>query len=196
LPSPAESGPGLWYGSGWVGLDDNNTIIQSGVDWGVEVTSSGEYVYEFAAWYEWFPAGAIYFGGFDVNAGDEITVFCVAGSTTSADCAVRNAGTGVTVNAGFNTPSSSSALQAKNADWVVEDFGVIENVNVPFANFGAVTFTDCVAIAGPNFSNGQDIYPSASTATDLEIVDNSSYVITAVTFPANAPQVVEVNYLG
>ncbi|KAE8444642.1 hypothetical protein EG329_014390 [Mollisiaceae sp. DMI_Dod_QoI] len=191
LPAPPVSGPGTWYGTAWVGIDDSNAILQSGVDWGVTVSSSGAYSYQFNAWWEWYPNA---WTDYDlvVNAGDQVTILCDAGSTSAANCATVNQNTGVEVTTGLSAPSSSTTLVGTNVMWIVEDFS--SGGLVPFANFGTVTFTDCVAVAGVESKNGQNVYPNSGTAVAVELVANGT-VITAVTFPENTTDVVEVTYI-
>ncbi|KUJ12343.1 concanavalin A-like lectin/glucanase [Mollisia scopiformis] len=191
-PAPPVSGAGTWYGTAWVGIYDNNAILQSGVDWGVTVSSSGAYSYQYNAWWEWYPNGWTDYN-LVVNAGDQISVLCDAGSTSSANCLTVNQNTGDQVSQTLTAPSSSSTLQATSAAWIVEDFS--SGGLVPFANFGTVTFTDCTAVAGVNFANGQNLYPNSGTATPADIVASSGSVITAVTFPEDTSNIVEVTYI-
>lgn len=184
------AGAGTWWGTAWVGIDDSDAILQSGVDWGVTVSSSGAYSYQYNAWWEWYPNGWTDYN-LVVNAGDQITVLCDAGTTSTAACATTNQNTGVSVTTGLTAPGTAT-LQGTNAAWIVEDFS--SGGLVPFANFGTVTFTDCVAVAGVNSANGQNVYPNSGTAVAADIVANGA-VITSVTFPMDTTNVVEVSYI-
>ena len=66
--------------------------------------------------------------------------------------------------------TSTSALGGENAEWVVEDFEE-GNCLIAFADFGNVTFTDCVAATAES-SEG------VSTATIMDIENTSNQVLT------------------
>lgn len=115
------------------------------------------------------------------------------------------------------TAPSGTSLSANTVEWIVEDFS--SGGLVPFANFGEVTFTNCIGVAAPSkfcfsffgasfwhistsgFNAYNYIYPNSTTAYAGDIVAIQSGAtaytpITSVSFPGNADQVIEVNYIG
>lgn len=112
-----------------------------------------------AAWYEWFPAAASDFSGFEINFQDTIQITIVAASPTSGYVALRNVDTGKVVS---KILTSSHALCQQDAEWIVEDFEQ-GNSLVPLANFGGVVFLDATAID----TNGNLARPQGGTAVVL-----------------------------
>jgi len=191
LPSPPVSGAGEWYGSAWAGISDSDSIIQSGVDWSVTVSSSGAYSYGFSAWYEWYPYGASDFN-IAINVGDVINILCSTNSPTTGACAILDVTTNVLVSTDMSAPSGNT-LTGTTAEWIVEDFS--SGGLVPFANFGYVTFDQCQVAAGANYQFSAYVYPNANTAVAGDIVGSGGNVITSVVFPNTYDNVVIVNYV-
>lgn len=89
----------------------------------------------------------------------------IASSSTEGTAIIENITTG---DEAYINLSSTYALGGQNAEWIVEDFEV-NNALVAFADFGSVTFTNCVATTGE-----QRVFPSAqgaTPATKIEIGD-------------------------
>jgi hypothetical protein len=120
------------------------------VDWSVTVSSSGDYSYAFDAWYEWYPNESTYVD-LVVNAGDVITIWCETTTPSAGFCIINNESTGVSNTYDFSAPSSQPTISGTTVEWIVEDF------MPPFANFGGVTFTNCVAVAAPGKFVGGEI---------------------------------------
>lgn len=143
VPSPKHVGTnGTQYSSAWVGIDGDNCetgLLQAGVDF--TVTDSGQVSYD--AWYEWYPDQSYYFVDFAVSAGNVIQVDITATSTTSGKVKITNISTGKHVSQTVNAPKGS-VLCRLNAEWIVEDFDLDENV-LALNNFGTVLFTDACA---------------------------------------------------
>lgn len=135
-----------YIGSAWVGVSDASSIVQAGVSWAVTVSSAGVYSYQYNAWYEWLPYGATNVN-LVVNAGDIIDIWCESTSSTAGWCIINNLSTGVETMYPMTAPSGTS-ISGTTVEWIVEDFS--SGGLVPFANFGEVTFTNCVAVASPS----------------------------------------------
>jgi hypothetical protein len=112
----------------------------------VTVDSSGDYSYSYTAFYEWYPYAETIVD-LVVNAGDVITVWCESTTPSVGFCIINNESTGVSNTYDMSAPSSQPTISATTVEWIVEDFS--EGGLVPFANFGGVTFTNCVAVASP-----------------------------------------------
>lgn len=118
-------------GSAWVGIDGDawsTAILQTGVDWSVDVYGDISY----SAWYEWFPAPSYGFN-MTISAGDVISVSVYAATSKSGSATIENISTGQLVSTEL---SSTYALGGLNAEWIVEDFS--SGGLVPFA--GTVLF--------------------------------------------------------
>jgi hypothetical protein len=102
-----------------------------------------------------------------------------ATTTTSGSATIENLTTGKTVTKSL---TSTSALGGENAEWIVEDFEEGDSL-IAFADFGNVTFTDCIA-ATSDSSEGvstaaiMDIEnTSDEVLTDTSVVDASSFTV-------------------
>lgn len=94
-----------------------------------------------------------------------------ATTTTSGSATIENLTTGKTVTKSL---TSTSALGGENAEWIVEDFEE-GNSLIAFADFGNMTFTNCVA-ATVESSEG------VSRATIMNIENTSDEVLTDTNF--------------
>lgn len=99
-----------------------------------------------------------------------ISLFVNATTTTSGSATIENLTTGKTVTKSL---TSTSALGGENAEWIVEDFEEGDSL-IAFADFGNVTFTECVASTSES-SEGVD----SAQVMDIENTDDE--VLTAVT---------------
>jgi Peptidase A4 family len=88
-------------------------------------------------------------------------------TTTSGSATIENLTTGKTVTKSL---TSTSALGGENAEWIIEDFEE-GNSLIAFADFGNVTFTDCVAAISESLE-------SVSTATIMDVENSSEEVLT------------------
>lgn len=109
-----------------------------------------------------------------------MTVTVTATSTTAGTAVIENTTTGQRVSQDL---TSSSALCEQNAEWIVEDFEE-SGGQVPFANFGTVTFSDASATTatgavGPGQATVIDIQQNDQVLTDVS-VDDSSVTISYV----------------
>lgn len=145
ISMPTGGDPSTSYcGTAWVGIDGwgndcNGGLIQAGVNWCIQ---NGAVTY--TPWSEWWPAEyQINFDNFEVSQGDLVSVSVTATSTSSGTAVLTNTRTGASVTR--NWSGESPALCLRTAEWIVEDFTLIESsgdVLAPFANFGQVYWTD------------------------------------------------------
>lgn len=150
-PQPPTSGPGTWWGAAWVGIDlgtgAENGLLQTGVDWAVQVDNTGNEVYGYWGWYEWFPtAWQDYDDDLDIWPGDVIELAVQADSASQGTTYLNDVTGQQSYNETLTAPSPASHLQLQTADWIVEDF-TEGGSNVLFANFGTVQFFDCLALS-------------------------------------------------
>ncbi|EPE02407.1 acid proteinase [Ophiostoma piceae UAMH 11346] len=140
VPTPSVPSGGssstAYSASAWVGIDGDTcgtAILQTGIDFNVQGSTVS-----FDAWYEWYPDYAYTFSGFKVSAGDVIKLTAAAKSTSAGSVTIENQTTGKSVTHSFS--GESKKLCETNAEWIVEDYNEGDS-QVPFANFGTVTFT-------------------------------------------------------
>ncbi|MCJ1241241.1 hypothetical protein MMC14_009245 [Varicellaria rhodocarpa] len=180
VPTPSVpsggSSSGSYSASAWVGIDGDTygaAILQSGIDFTI---SGGRVSYD--AWYEWYPNYAIDFSGMTMSAGNVISVSVTSTSASAGNVVLENLSTGKTVTQKLSAPSSSSHLGGQNAEWIVEDYESGSSL-VSLANFGTVTFTNCVAK-----TNSESL--GTSGATIIEIESSSNQVLTGVSVPSSS----------
>ncbi len=161
VPSmPSGGDPSQQYcATAWVGLDGDtcqSAILQTGVDFCIQ---SGEVSY--SAWYEWFPDYMYTFNDITISAGDTISLTVDASSDVAGTATVQNLSNGQSVSYTWNGDVQGN-LCGTNAEWIVEDFQEGSSL-IPFANFGAVTFSN--AYAG---QNGGSVGPAGATIMDIQ----------------------------
>jgi len=181
VPTPSIPENGIYTGQSfaaavWVGIDGDtytNAILQTGIDLSVAADGS----ISFDAWYEWYPDYAYNFN-LDINAGDEVSLTVIASSSTEGTALVENISTGKQASIDL---TSTYALGGQNAEWIVEDFEQ-NNQLVSFADFGTVTFTNCVATTaeervGTEGATVIEIGDSGGQMTGVDIVNNQEVVV-------------------
>jgi len=159
-----------------VGIDGDtytNAILQTGIDLNVAADGS----VSFDAWYEWYPDYSYTFD-LAINAGDEVSMTVIASSSTEGTALVENISTGQQASIEL---SSTYALEGQNAEWIVEDFEE-NNQLVSFADFGTVTFTNCVATTedermGVDGATIIEIGDAGGQLTGVDIVNNQEVVV-------------------
>lgn len=129
--------------------------------------------------YEYLPASLIAYSGISVSAGSVVTVTATKTGTNSGTTTLTSGG--VTVSHTFS--GQSSPLPGTSAEWIVEDFES-GGSEVPFANFGTVTFTGSSAVV-----NGATVTPGGDAATIIYLEENSK-VLTATTVSGGTVTVV------
>jgi len=156
-----------YCGAAWVGIDgySNSDLIQTGVLWCVEGSS-----YEYEAWYEYLPASLVEYSGITVTSGSVVTVTATKTGTNSGTTTLTAGGK--TVSHTFS--GQSSPLPGTSAEWIVEDF-LSGSSEVPFANFGTVTFTGSSAVV-----NGATVTPGGDSAVNIYL-EESGKVLTSTT---------------
>lgn len=128
----------------------------------VTVSRGGSSTTSASAWYEWYPNDSVTIEGFDVSAGDTISVSVHATSSTTGTVVLENLTTGKTVTESVSAPSSSSALAGQNAEWILEDFSSDGGL-VPFSDYTTVYFTDCTAT-----TSSETLNLAGATLIDME----------------------------
>jgi hypothetical protein len=181
VPTPSIPANGMGTGESfaaavWVGIDGDtysNAILQTGIDLNVAADGS----VSFDAWYEWYPDYSYTFD-LEVNAGDEISMTVIASSSTEGTALIENITTGQQASIDL---SSTYALGGQNAEWIVEDFEV-NNELVSFADFGTVAFTNCVATTeqqrvGVDGATVIEIGDAGGQLTGVDIASNEEVVV-------------------
>lgn len=179
LPSGATQNS---YASAWVGIDGdtyNKAILQTGIDFGV--STSGQVAYD--AWYEWYPDYAYDFSGITINTGDVVELTVIATSANTGLAMIVNLSNGEFVTQTLSAPSTTATLAGQNAEWIVEDFDS-NGSQVPFADFGTVSFTH----ASAGTSAGGIV--GTSNVDLLDIVQNGK-IVTSAFAPSDSEVVVE-----
>ncbi|KAG5955666.1 hypothetical protein E4U58_006978 [Claviceps cyperi] len=132
----------------WVGIDGADcpqAILQTGVSFYTDG--------HIEAWYEWYPEYSHNWDNFKITAGDQIKMIVNATSTSSGTASLENLTTGQKVSQYF--PNASVKICGATAEWIVEDFSS-NGHQVPFANFGSITFTNAIAKGDKGTVNPQD----------------------------------------
>lgn len=167
VPTPSAPSGGddstQYCASAWVGIDGDtcgSAILQTGVDFCIQGGTPS-----FSAWYEWFPDAAYNFDGFTISAGDVISISVDASSTSSGTATIENTSTGQSVNHNFDGGVQGTLCET-NAEWIVEDFES-GGSEVPFANFGTVTFSNAQATTGSG-----SVGPDGATIMDIKQGDS------------------------
>ncbi len=137
----------------WVGLDglNNGTVEQIGTE---AVCTTGATVYRM--WWEMFPNISTIIGS--INAGDVISAS--VGYSPGADTYILSIND-TTRRSGFSTVQtcpSGATCNHDSAEWIAEAPSV-GGSQVPLANYGSVTFTNCTFID----TNGATNTPNSRT---------------------------------
>lgn len=178
LPPGADSSS-QYCATAWVGIDGDScqtSLLQTGVDFCV---TGGQP--DFSAWYEWIPAASTDFPDFSFNAGDTIDMSVTATGKKSGKATLTNTNTGQTVHHTFSPDEVQSSLCQKDAEWILEDFSIIEGGQTslaPFADFGTVTFTNTKAVSGGQTS-------SAAGGQTIDMVSQSGQTMAAASIDGN-----------
>ncbi|KAM6490290.1 Peptidase A4 family domain containing protein [Amanita muscaria] len=145
----------------WVGIDGStckSAILQTGINMYYQ---NGAISY--TSWYEWFPDHTYrYSSPISIRAGDIIRLTVIASSPTSGKTIIDNLTTGQSESQSLSHPSYPLCLQ--NAEWIVEDFNLINGSVAPFCNFGTVTFSSASAY----LHNGKTISPSGAVQVNIK----------------------------
>jgi Peptidase A4 family len=149
-----------WVGIGGMNSDD---LIQVGTQ---DVVSAGGQL-SATAFYELLPYNAQSLGGVSVDPGDSISASISQVGSGEWDVTLTDNTNGSTYTNMVYYDSSESS-----AEWIEEDpsDGVGQ---IPFDNFGSVSFSDCSTT-----DNGQSANLTASAAQSLTMVNNQSQALT------------------
>ena len=136
---------GVYQAATWVGLDGwkGPDVMQAGVVSLVTV-KNGVASYTYQAWVEFWPTAWAPVTNFTVSPADILAVtVCAPFGTTHGVAMFTNKTTGVSIQpVGFDAPSGT-ALTGVVAEWIVEYAQLSQSST--FANYGNVTFNDCIA---------------------------------------------------
>ncbi|KIP01872.1 hypothetical protein PHLGIDRAFT_79961 [Phlebiopsis gigantea 11061_1 CR5-6] len=177
-------GTGQHAASVWVGIDGDTcqtAIFQTGIDLYV---NEGTVTYD--AWSEWWPYNAELFSGITINAGDSITLTVLSwyeSDNQHATAIITNNANGQVVEVQY---SGFPALCEQDAEWIVEDFQ-LDGAQVPFANFGTITFTSALAYT----YYGAVSWPAEGDTWN--IVSSTGQVLTSVTTDESTTT---ISYIG
>ncbi|RDL42338.1 uncharacterized protein BP5553_02317 [Venustampulla echinocandica] len=184
VPSTPKGGPDASHSASiWAGIDGDtfqNSILQAGID--VTVTKSGAAeAVTYSAWYEWYPNYAINIAStaFSFKEKDVISISITSSSSTKGTIVLSNINTGKSFSKTLEAPSAAAALGGQNAEWIVEDYSQ-NGALVPFANFGTVHFSECVAKAGTT-----NVGTKGAEIINLKVKDTGK-VLTDVTIPSES----------
>jgi len=166
----------------WVGIDGGSC---SGGLWrtGIDMTHSNGAV-SYDAWYQWYPDVAYYFNDVTIKTGDTVRLIITADSNTSGLAVVDNLSSDRSVSQYI---TSTHALCEQSAEWIVEDHSQVNSDgDVPFYDFGNVTFSDCSA----HTSTGGIVSPRGANIIDIQ---QDGLVLTSTT---QHSKVVKISYVG
>lgn len=180
-PTATDNSGDMQAASVWVGIDGDTypaAILQTGID---SYIQNGEKSYD--AWYEWYPNNAVNFD-LDLSAGDVIVASVQSFSSSKGVAIIENLSSGETVTKTLTAPSSDATLGGQNAEWIVEDFNSAGS-QVPFANFGSVTFTGAQAETdggayGVKNAEVLDLQQGGNLLADVNIESDTKFTVTYV----------------
>ncbi|KAM0455136.1 hypothetical protein ACHAPV_008027 [Trichoderma viride] len=170
---PPGGDPNTAYcGVAWVGIDGwfNDDLIQTGVLWCISENQAS-----YNPWYEYLPGPITFINEVTVSGGSVVTVTATKTGDNSGITTLTVDGT--TVSHTFSGEGSS--LPGSSAEWIVEDYSleVEEQILVPFADFGNVTFTDASAVV-----NGATITPAEGSWLIIDMVQNETSLTSTTLF--------------
>jgi len=185
LVLPAGARPERYYAaSAWVGIDGwrgecKGVLMQTGLIFWIQDNK-----YDSRAWYQWYPNKNVQIYHMEFSPGDSVTLTLTASSETGGIAIIDNNTKGTSVNHTF--VNVSPRLCRTTAEWIFEDFRDPQG-QVPFANFGNVTFTNAFAVNsngtrfGPADANLLDMIDQSgsdwSVLTDVAVDDSSVSVV-------------------
>jgi hypothetical protein len=149
-----------------VGFDSSDDVLQAGMDIDA-YCSGGTTAQNYAAWYEWYPAGSVYLNNFPITAGDVILVNVWPSSTTVGNYYIANATQQISSAGSFDAPAGTQ-LKGQSAEWITEWFAgpmVTNYWDLPWY-YASGLFPN-----GSQFSPAKS--PSGSTISSITLVDGS-----------------------
>jgi len=178
-PTATDDSGDMQAASVWVGIDGDTytkAILQTGID---SYIQNGETTFD--AWYEWYPNSAENFD-LSLSAGDVIVAKVKSSSPSKGVAIIENKSSGQSVTKTLSAPSSDATLGGQNVEWIVEDFNAGSS-QVPFANFGTVTFTGAQAETasgdyGVDNAEVLDIQQKGKLLADVKIESDSEFSVT------------------
>ena len=136
---------GTWQKSCWVGIDGDlgvQELLQAGTAQVVTMSGGRIASQTVFAEIEWWTANPVRIPNFVVKPGDIVSLsVCSLSSDTFCSIWLLNESSNKYTTTSINAPARKR-LQGTTAEWITEDSG---NSPVPFPNYGAVFFVDCMA---------------------------------------------------
>jgi hypothetical protein len=154
--STPNSGDGTWIGIGGVTSSD---LIQIGTD--DSVNSTGQVTS--SAFYETLPQSSRTINTMTVSEGDAMTASINEVSTGQWTLSISDTTSGQSFTTSISYSSSNSS-----AEWIEEDPGYLNGAQVPFDEYGELSFTNATTMSG---NTGYTL--STSNAEPVTLVDNN-----------------------
>ncbi|KAI0757799.1 peptidase G1 [Daedaleopsis nitida] len=146
---------------GWLTGTGADGLLQAGVDLWME---DNKLTYN--AWYEWVPDTSWNFTGFDIAAGDVITLRLVAETDRSGTIYLENETgqtTSMVLDAPPTPPFSNPRIPMRTVERIMET--LFWYGQVPLADFGSIVFTESCA----KTNTGERLGLSGSTVINLQL---------------------------
>lgn len=157
VTSESASADATWVGIGGISSSD---LIQVGTQ---TIAQSGNVSYE--AWYELLPATSVPVS-ITVHAGDSITASLLQNQNNEWQVSIRDNTSGQSFSTAAQDHSSLSS-----AEWI-EEMPNDQSGYIPLDNFGAVSFTNALAV-----ENGNTVTPAAANAFPLTMITNANQAL-------------------
>jgi hypothetical protein len=151
------SGDGTWIGIGGVNTSD---LIQIGTD--NTVSASGQVTSN--AFYETLPAAAQTIVSLVISPGDAMVASVTETSTSQWTISLEDTTNGESFSDNLTYTSTNSS-----AEWIEEDPSFLSGAQVPFDNFGAVSFTGASSI-----DSGMNTTLTVGNAQSILLVDSDN----------------------
>ncbi len=174
------------YSSVWVGIGGqfDSSLIQVGTEQDFTGGSARYY-----AWYEMLPSNQVSITTIQVSPGDQIKASVSIAGSNSWSISIED----LTSNARFQNTFTYNSQQL-SAEWIVER-PEVNGVIAQLANFGSVTFSNCLATLSEK-TGGIDSFASSDAILDPEIVNGSSIQLVSVSGTSNGGSQFSVKYIA
>lgn len=152
----AEGSPGdTQRSTAWVGISGSSPNTDQGIiQTGCTFFNDGYQDLYTQCWYEFYPAPAVTFDGFEPSPDDTVLLEITRTSPTTGHAAITNMNTGQMVEADFDAPDGT-ASDGQAAEWIVEN----PQGGNDFADFQVQYFEGCYA----NTEGGNTYGPNGGT---------------------------------
>jgi hypothetical protein len=181
-PYPSKYDPHPYYKDGeyrvgtWIGIDGaggSKDILQAGTGQRVKVVNHVKQEPTVRAWFEWYPAHAVFIDNYTVSPGDTMYGFVEAVTTTEGFAFFLNWQTEEYTS--FSVPApAGTKLKGTSVEWIVEDPSQ-SGSRAPIANFGSTFFNECYAI-----TTKYEVKNLKDTELDVMVQDNITISVAEV----------------